>query len=303
MGHSEKTSNFQLPIITDTDKPTWRGDFNAAMRILDDKAGGSSTQVSAALALATEAKADASDALGRAIGVESRVKSISEAADRLADVDARLQTTLDTATAAHTTARNAGNDASAALVTATGLENRVAGVEDGQSNLSGRVLELESGSGGGGGGGGGGVSRAKRARLKTSHVAISSNERWRTVECSSDVVQTDGTGGLNGGGISVPVSGVYRVTAALTANLMNSPNDMQLRTGISTQGSNAEPVSWVPMHRSDGSSGRLYTGTITDLVSVSAGGTLYMVTLAPNTSATPIALSGAGTMLIVERIS
>ena len=300
MGHSEKTTNFQLPIITDSDKPTWRGDFNAAMRILDDKAGGSNTQVSAALALATEAKADASDALGRAIGVESRVKSISEAADRLADVDTRLQTTLDTATAAHTTARNAGNDASAALVTATGLENRVAGVEAGQSNLSGRVLDLE---GGGGGGGGGGVSWAKRARLKTSHVAISSNERWRTVECSSDVVQTDGTGGLSRGGISVPASGVYKVTAALTANLMNSPNDMQLRIGISLQGSDAEPLSWVPMHRSDGSSGRLYTGTITDLVSVSAGGTLFLVTLAPNTSATPIVPSGAGTMLIVERIS
>ena len=300
MGHSEKTTNFQLPIITDSDKPTWRGDFNAAMRILDDKAGGSNTQVSAALALATEAKADASDALGRAIGVESRVESISEAADRLADVDTRLQTTLDTATAAHTTARNAGNDASAALVTATGLENRVAGVEAGQSNLSGRVLDLESG---GGGGGGGGVSWAKRARLKVNHVAISSNERWRVVECNSDIVQTDGTGALNRGGISVPVSGVYKVTAALTANLMNSPNDMQLRIGISTQGSDAEPVSWVPMHRSDGSATRLYTGTITDLASASAGGTIYMVTLAPNTSATPIAPSGAGTMLIVERIS
>ena len=300
MGHSEKTTNFQLPIITDSDKPTWRGDFNAAMRILDDKAGGSNTQVSAALALATEAKADASDALGRAIGVESRVESISEAANRLADVDTRLQTTLDTATAAHTTARSAGNDASAALVTATGLENRVAGVEAGQSNLSGRVLDLE---GGGGGGDGGGVSWAKRTRLKTNHVAISSNERWRTVECNSDVVQTDGTGALNRGGISVPASGVYKVTAALTANLMNSPNDMQLRIGISMQGSDAEPVSWVPMHRSDGSSGRLYTGTITDLVSVSAGGTLFLVTLAPNTSATPIVPSGAGTMLIVERIS
>ena len=300
MGHSEKTTNFQLPIITDSDKPTWRGDFNAAMRILDDKAGGSNTQVSAALALATEAKADASNALGRAIGVESRVESISEAADRLADVDTRLQTTLDTATAAHTTARNAGNDASAALVTATGLENRVAGVEAGQSNLSGRVLDLE---GGGGGGDGGGVSWAKRARLKTNHVAISSNERWRTVECNSDVVQTDGTGALNRGGISVPVSGVYKVTAALTANLTHSPNDLQLRIGVSLQGSDADPVSWVPMNRSDGSSTRLYTGMITDLVSVSAGGTLYMVTLAPNSAATPIVPGGAGTMLIVERVS
>ena len=300
MGHSEKTTNFQLPIITDSDKPTWRGDFNAAMRILDDKAGGTNTQISAALALATEAKADASDALGRAIGVESQVAGIKGAADRLADVDTRLQTTLDTATAAHTTARNAGNDASAALVTATGLENRVAGVEAGQSNLSGRVLDLK---GGGGGGGGGGVSWAKRARLKTNHVGVSSNERWRTIECNSDVVQTDGAGGLNRGGIAVPASGVYRVTAALTANLVNSPNDMQLRIGISLQGSDAEPVSWVPMHRSDGSATRLYTGTITDLVSASAGGTIYMVTLAPNTSATPIAPSSAGTMLIVERIS
>ena len=84
---------------------------------------------------------------------------------------------------------------------------------------------------------------------------------------------------------------------------MNSPNVMQLRIGISTQGSDGDPVSWVPMHRSDGSATRLYTGTITDLVSVSAGGTIYMVALAPNTSATPIVPSGAGTMLIVERIS
>ena len=123
------------------------------------------------------------------------------------------------------------------------------------------------------------------------------------VECSSDIVQTDGTGALNRGGISVPVSGVYKVTAALTVNLMNSPNDLQLRIGVSLQGSDADPVSWVPMNRSDGSSTRLYTGTITDLVSVSAGGTLYMVTLAPNTSATPIVPSGVGTMLIVERVS
>ena len=46
-----------------------------------------------------------------------------------------------------------------------------------------------------------------------------------------------------------------------------------------------------------------YTGTITDLVSVSAGGTLFVVTLAPNTSATPIVPNSTGTMLIVERIS
>ena len=301
MGHSEKTTNFQLPIITDTDKPTWRGDFNAAMRILDDKAGGTNTQISAALALATEAKSDASDALGRAIGAESQVATITEAANRLADVDGILQSTMDAATAAQTTARIAGNDASAALTTATGLENRVAGVEAGVTNLSGRVLNLEGG--GGGGPVGGGVGWAKRARLKVNHVAISSNERWRVVECSSDIVQTDGTGALNRGGISVPVSGVYKVTAALTANLMNSPNDMQLRIGVSLQGSDADPVSWVPMNRSDGSSTRLYTGTITDLVSVSAGGTLYMVTLAPNSAATPIVPSGAGTMLIVERVS
>lgn len=301
MGHSEKTTNFELPIITDTDKPTWRGDFNAAMRILDEKAGGTNTQISAALTLATEAKSDASDALGRAIGAESRVESISETANRLADVDTVLQNTMDAATAAQATARIAGNDASAALTTATGLENRVAGVEAGVTNLSGRVLNLEGG--GGGGGGVAGVGWAKRARLKVNHVAISSNERWRVVECNSDIVQTDGTGALNRGGISVPTSGVYKVTAALTANLMNSPNDLQLRIGVSLHGSDGDPVSWVPMHRSDGSSTRLYTGTITDLVSVSAGGTLYLVTLAPNTSATPIVPSGAGTMLVVERIS
>ena len=115
MGHSEKTTNFQLPIITDTDKPTWRGDFNAAMRILDEKAGGTNTQVSAALALATEAKSDASDALGRAISAESQVATVTEAANRLADVDGILQSTMDAATAAQTTARIAGNDASAAL--------------------------------------------------------------------------------------------------------------------------------------------------------------------------------------------
>ena len=257
MGHSEKTTNFQLPIITDTDKPTWRGDFNAAMRILDEKAGGTNTQISAALALATEAKSDASDALGRAIGAESQVATVTEVANRLADVDGILQSTMDAATAAQTTARIAGNDASAALTTATGLENRVAGVEAGVTNLSGRVLNLEGG--GGGGPVGGGVGWAKRARLKVNHVAISSNERWRVVECSSDIVQTDGTGALNRGGISVPVSGVYKVTAALTANLMNSPNDLQLRIGVSLQGSDADPVSWVPMNRSDGSSTRLYT--------------------------------------------
>ena len=301
MGHSEKTTNFQLPIITDTDKPTWRGDFNAAMHILDEKAGGTNTQISAALALATEAKSDATNALGRAIGAESQVATVTEAANRLADVDGILQSTMDAATAAQTTARIAGNDASAALTTATGLENRVAGVEAGVTNLSGRVLNLEGG--GGGGGGASGVGWAKRARLKVNHVAISSNEQWRVVECNSDIVQTDGNGSLNRGGISVPTSGVYKVTAALTANLMNSPNDLQLRVGVSLQGSDGDPISWVPMHRSDGSSTRLYTGTITDLVSVSAGGTIYMVTLAPNTSATPIVPSGVGTMLIVERIS
>lgn len=37
MAASSSTTNLNLPIFTDDDKPSWRGDFNAAMQRLEDQ--------------------------------------------------------------------------------------------------------------------------------------------------------------------------------------------------------------------------------------------------------------------------
>ena len=302
MGHSEKTTNLLLPIITDSDKPTWRGDFNYAMRTLDGKLGSDGASATAALTMAMEAKDSADESAARVLAVETVVEGISDAADRLSDVDSQLTSAIDLANGASTSARNATRDAASALTRVESYDSRITGVESGLTSLGGRVLELE-GSPGGGGGGGESIAWAKRARLKVNHVAVSSNERWRTIECNADQLQTDGTGAFSSGGISVPASGIYKVNAVLVANLMNSATDMQIRLGISLRGSDADPVTWIPMHRSDGASTRLYVGTLTDIVNVPAGGTIYLVTLLPNNSSTPLVPDRAGTSLMVERIS
>lgn len=36
MGHTNETPNLALPLFSDTDKPTWRGDFNYAMGVIDE---------------------------------------------------------------------------------------------------------------------------------------------------------------------------------------------------------------------------------------------------------------------------
>ncbi len=37
MAASSSTANLNLPIFEDDDKPSWRGDFNAAMQRLEDQ--------------------------------------------------------------------------------------------------------------------------------------------------------------------------------------------------------------------------------------------------------------------------
>ena len=48
MSSTAKTNNYNLPIFNETDKPTWRGDFNAAMNLIDTELKNSANGVAEA---------------------------------------------------------------------------------------------------------------------------------------------------------------------------------------------------------------------------------------------------------------
>ena len=70
MGHSNKTTNVGLPIISDNDKPTWMGDFNFAMYTLDQAVNSGQKLTEAFTALVTKASEDAEFARTEALNAK-----------------------------------------------------------------------------------------------------------------------------------------------------------------------------------------------------------------------------------------
>lgn len=148
MSSTNKTPNYGLPQYIDTDKPTFLGDFNNAMGIIDKEMNDNKNSAGEGSNKMDEANARIGDAEETLTETQNQVDSISGLADT---IETKVQTALtqanDAATKSgqantnSTTAVNAANqastDANAALQQAQGNVSQINGLEA-------RVTALES---------------------------------------------------------------------------------------------------------------------------------------------------------------
>lgn len=148
MSSTNKTPNYGLPQYIDTDKPTFLGDFNDAMGIIDKGMNDNKNSAGEGSNKMDEANARIGDAEKTLTETQNQVDSISGLADT---IETKVQTALTQAndaatksgqantnsTAAVNAANQASTDANAALQQAQGNVSQING-------LDARVTALES---------------------------------------------------------------------------------------------------------------------------------------------------------------
>lgn len=148
MSSTNKTPNYGLPQYIDTDKPTFLGDFNDAMGIIDKGMNDNKNSAGEGSNKMDEANARIGDAEETLTETQNQVDSISGLADT---IETKVQTALTQAndaatksgqantnsTAAVNAANQASTDANAALQQAQGNVSQING-------LNARVSALES---------------------------------------------------------------------------------------------------------------------------------------------------------------
>lgn len=148
MSSTNKTPNYELPQYIDTDKPTFLGDFNNAMGIIDKGMNDNKNSAGEGSNKMDEANARIGDAEKTLTETQKQVDSISGLADT---IETKVQTALTQAndaatksgqantnsTAAVNAANQAITDANAALQRAQGNVNQING-------LDARVTALET---------------------------------------------------------------------------------------------------------------------------------------------------------------
>ena len=75
MSSTNKTPNYNLSQFVDSDKPSWRGDYNSDMSKIDTGIKGACTQAQAAATIATDAKTSAQQRSTKVTEVESTANS------------------------------------------------------------------------------------------------------------------------------------------------------------------------------------------------------------------------------------
>lgn len=148
MSSTNKTPNYDLPQYIDTDKPTFLGDFNDAMGIIDKGMNDNKNSAGEGSNKMDEANSRIGDAEETLTETQNQVDGISGLAD---EIEGKVQTALTQAndattksgqantnsTAAVNAANQASTDANAALQQAQGNVSQING-------LDARVTTLES---------------------------------------------------------------------------------------------------------------------------------------------------------------
>lgn len=81
MSSTNKTPNYNLSQFIDSDKPSWRGDYNSDMSKIDTSIKGACTQAQAAATIATDAKTTATSALAKATDNATAIATVTDTAD------------------------------------------------------------------------------------------------------------------------------------------------------------------------------------------------------------------------------
>lgn len=301
MGHSNKTTNVGLPIISDNDKPTWMGDFNFAMYTLDQAVNSGQKLTEAFTALVTKASEDAEFARTEALNAKVKVEAFQTVADGIGNVAGRLSEVERAASLATASAASSANATQQLAATYATYRQELDSLKSGVSGLSGRVATLEQ-SGPGGTGGGSSVDRWAASCGPSSNVAVSSNEQWRVIPLSANRIASDTRGGWDNNGIKVPTDGFYTLSGQLVGTIANTTSDMLVRVGITVNDSST-PVRWMPAPRIQAVSGYTYSGSLNVMRNLSSGSIVNLVVMLPNNSTRPFNSSVDGTELNVVRVA
>lgn len=81
MSSTNKTPNYNLSQFIDSDKPSWRGDYNSDMSKIDTSIKGACTQAQAAATIATDAKTTATSALAKATDNATAIATVTDTAN------------------------------------------------------------------------------------------------------------------------------------------------------------------------------------------------------------------------------
>lgn len=127
MGHTNETSNYDLPQFIGTDKPTWLGDINGAFLAIDNAIAGVASDATSAVSIANGAATLATSASEAASAATTTAEAASTAATSAASV---ANTAADTANNAQSTAVLAKSTADTASATATATDTKVGALTD-----------------------------------------------------------------------------------------------------------------------------------------------------------------------------
>lgn len=301
MGHSNKTTNIGLPIISDNDKPTWMGDFNFAMYTLDQAVNSGQKLTEAFTALVTKASEDSAFARTEALNAKVKVEAFQNVADGLGNVSGRLAEVERVASLATASAASSANATQQLAATYATYRQELDSLKTGVNGLSGRVATLERATPGGTGEGPA-VDRWAASCGPSSHVPVSSNEQWRVIPLSANRIASDTRGGWDNNGIKVPTDGFYTLSGQLVGTIANATSDMLVRVGITVNDSST-PVRWMPAPRIQASSGYTYAGSLNVMRNLSSGSIVNLVVMLPNDATRPFNSSIDGTELNVVRVA
>lgn len=138
MGYTNKTSHYELPQYVANDKPSWLGDFNAAMLKIDTVMADNDATAEAANAAATGVQAQVAALSSQVSTIQGQVNT---AVDTATTADGKATTAQTVATQANTTAGEAKTLAEAAKTAADTATNTAnAAVPKSGGTMTGALL-------------------------------------------------------------------------------------------------------------------------------------------------------------------
>lgn len=155
MGATNKTPKLELPLFIDSDKPSWRGDFNDAMTKLDTGLSSYDTKIDTAQNMAANAQATANTASTKVDGVAETVQNqandisnnsaaIKTNQNSINTLNTRVTTNTDSITGLTTSVNQAITDAANASRDVNQLRSTVEGHSVTITDLSSRMTMAES---------------------------------------------------------------------------------------------------------------------------------------------------------------
>ena len=240
MGYTNKTSHYELPQYVANDKPSWLGDFNAAMLKIDT------------VMADNDATADAANSA--ATGAQTQVAALSA---QLSAIQGQVNTAVDTATAADgkaTTAQTVANQANTTAGEAKTLANTAKTTADIATETANAAIPKSGGT-------------------MTGSLILNGAPTEDNQAATKAYVDSNGGGAILIGdaGNGIGVTDAYPSTTDVVnaTNLNIDPNNYKIVVECVGFGKVGTETTTVLSVRLSGASGGTYDASITNIATVS----------------------------------